>query len=85
MCSKGVPAALVGCSVGVEGVSDCCRAVGAVANVRRAGNNGIGALLAKARAKEQLGQTIVKCVGVYGRYRVPVEPRTSAVKSTSGV
>jgi hypothetical protein len=23
MCSKGVPAALVGCSVGVEGVPDC--------------------------------------------------------------
>jgi hypothetical protein len=31
MCSKGVPAALVGCSVGVEGVPDCWRAVGAVA------------------------------------------------------
>jgi hypothetical protein len=62
MCSRGAPATLVGCSVGVEG-SCAARTAGAVAYVRCAVDEEIAVLLAKARANEQLGQAIVICVG----------------------
>ena len=61
MCNRGAPAALVGCSVEVEGCFAASTA-GAVAYVRSAGDEKMAVLLAKVRANEQLGQAIVICV-----------------------